>query len=73
MPVGKASIMRAASAGAKKGSTAASDGKAAKQTVITPMNSEDLQVKFISGISEKTDENNRKPVLIGDTMPDYLL
>lgn len=74
MPVGKASIMRAVSAGGKKGNAAdVRKANAAEQAVITPLDAEDVQVKFLSGASGKTDEKCRGPVRITEKLPDYLL
>lgn len=90
MPVGKASIMRAASAGSK-GTAENKTGKAAvkkstvsggkktapaaesvvKQSVLTPMNAEEIQVKFLSG--KKPEQEPGRPVRIMEELPDYLL
>ena len=78
MSVGKSSIRRAASAGTKK--TAAKTVKAVaaeaqttevKQSVLTPMDCEEIQVKFLSG--KTSAENQNRPVRLTEEMPDYLL
>lgn len=78
MSLGKASIQRAANAGKTTKTT-----KTAKTTkantasgttvdsVITPMNSEEIQVKFLSDKIPDGEEN--RPVRITDPMPDFLL
>lgn len=86
MSVGKASIKRAASAGAKK--TAASSGKSSakaasakapqtQRAVISPENTEEILVKFMIG--ETPEEKQKNAVLSGravrlnEDMPAYLL
>ena len=66
MSVGKASIKRAAGAGKPK-STAGTVNEA----VLTPMDSEQIQVKFLSGKSPLETEN--RPVRLTEAMPSYLL
>ena len=61
MSLGKASIKRAA--GAEK----AVSGK----SVISPMNAEEIQMKFLSG--KNVDKKPGEPVRITEDMPDYLL
>lgn len=39
--------------------------------MISPMNAEEIQVKFLSG--KKTDKKPGEPVRITEDMPDYLL
>lgn len=73
MSVGKASIRRAAGAGKTAGGAGnikASTGDVVK-SVVTPLDSEKIQVKFISGQSSAEKEN--RPVRLTEEMPDYLL
>ena len=42
-----------------------------KQSVLTPMNCEEIQAKFLSGKSEEEDEN--RPVRLTEDMPVHLL
>ena len=42
-----------------------------KQSVLTPMNCEEIQAKFLSGKSEAEDEN--RPVRLTEDMPVHLL
>ena len=70
MSLGKASIRRAA--GAEKAASEKAAGKnVAAESVISPMNAEEIQVKFLSG--KKIDKNPGEPVRITEDMPDYLL
>ena len=55
MPVGKGSIQRAASAGAKKTTTRK---KAVKTTVLTPQDAEELEAAFVT---EEQERANRWP------------
>ena len=76
MSVGKASIKRAASAETKK-TTDAGRGKGrasqnVKTSVVTPMDSEKLQVLFLKDKPLSEGEKNR-PVRITEELPDYLL
>lgn len=84
MSVGKASIRRAASAGVRK-TAAKAEVKAAEesvveeipkkevvQSVISPMNAEEIQVKFLSSKEMEVPDKNR-PVRITEAMPSYLL
>lgn len=66
MSVGKASIKRAASAEGKKTTT----GESTKQGVISPVNAEEIQVKFLSGKKMPEKESN---VRILEELPNYLL
>ena len=66
MSVGKASIKRAAGAGKAKSTTGT-----VNETVLTPMDSEQIQVKFLSGKSPVETEN--RPVRLTEAMPSYLL
>lgn len=83
MSVGKASIQRAAAkkTTAAKATTKTADkatGKAAAkaapekvtQSVVTPMDSQEIQLKFLSG-SKPAEEG--KPVKIAEDLPVYLL
>lgn len=76
MSVGKASIQRAASkkAPAPKKATAKTAGKASPekvvQSVVTPMDSEEIQLKFLSG-NKPAEEG--KSVKITEDLPVYLL
>lgn len=72
MSVGKASIRRAASAGTRK-STGAKAADSVAETVLTPMNADEIQVKFLSGKEPEREEDKCRPVQINDRMPDYLL
>lgn len=70
MSLGKASIRRAA--GAEKAVSGKAAGKnVTAESVISPMNAEEIQVKFLSG--EKEDKKPGEPVRITEEMPDYLL
>lgn len=70
MSLGKASIKRAA--GAEKAVSGKTTGKnVAAESVISPMNTEEIQLKFLSG--KKTDKKPGEPVRITEDMPDYLL
>lgn len=77
MSVGKASIKRAASAGTRKTAGASKTTKSAaaakdiKQSVLTPMNADEIQAKFLSG--KNAPENPNRPVRLTEDMPDYLL
>lgn len=83
MSVGKASIKRAASAGTRKTAAEASKSPAksaakaetsaaeVKTSVLTPMDCEEIQVKFLSGKS--VSENPNRPVRLTEDMPDFLL
>lgn len=70
MSLGKASIKRAAGA-EKAASRKISGEKVAAESVISPMNAEEIQLKFLSG--KKTDKKPGEPVRITEDMPDYLL
>ena len=76
MSVGKASIKRAASAETKKtAATGRRRGKAAqdvKSSVLTPMDSQELQVVFLKDKTSGEGEKNR-PIRITEELPDYLL
>lgn len=78
MAVGKSSIKRAASAGTKAGagtkktSAAAKAGTEVKTSVLTPMNSQEIQVKFLSG-KRLGEEDTRRPVRLTEEMPVHLL
>ena len=82
MSVGKESIKRAASAGAKKKTaakkttarktTAAKTAKSVKTSVLTPANSEEIQAKFISD-KAKQPESVNGPVHVTEELPIYLL
>ena len=65
MSLGRASIKRAAGA-EKAASRKISGEKVAAESVLSPMNAEEIQVKFLSG-------KNAEPVRITEDMPDYLL
>lgn len=94
MSVGKASIRRAANAGARKSAAArtgaAEAAKAAEitktgvtnagkasdqvvQSVISPMNADLLQAKFLSGNLKDSGEDTGKPVRLTENLPNYLL
>ena len=70
MSLGKASIKRAAGA-EKAASSKISGEKVAAESVISPMNAEEIQVKFLSG--KNADKKPGEPVRITEDMPDYLL
>lgn len=70
MSLGKASIKRAAGA-EKAASRKISGEKVAAESVISPMNAEEIQVKFLSG--KNADNKPGEPVRITEDMPDYLL
>ena len=70
MSLGKASIKRAAGA-EKAASRKISGEKVAAESVISPMNAEEIQVKFLSG--KNSDKKPGEPVRITEDMPDYLL
>ena len=70
MSLGKASIKRAAGA-EKAASRKISGEKMAAESVISPMNAEEIQVKFLSG--KNVDKKPGEPVRIKEDMPDYLL
>lgn len=67
MSLGKASIARAA--GAKARQTAAE--RPVKNSVLTPMNAEEIQRKFLSEPAQEEPGNG--PVQLTQKMPDYLL
>lgn len=67
MSLGKASIARAAGAKSRQGAA----GQPVKNSVLTPMNAEEIQMKFLSDASKEAPEN--KPVQLTQKMPDYLL
>lgn len=77
MSVGKSSIKRAASAGTRKTAGAAKSTKSAasakdiKQSVLTPMNADEIQAKFLSG--KNVPEQPNRPIRLTEDMPDYLL
>lgn len=74
MSVGKASIKRAASAGTRKAAgtaKTAAPAKGIKQSVLTPMNADEIQAKFLSG--KNMSEQPNRPVRLTEDMPDYLL
>lgn len=64
MAVGKASIKRASAASAKK---------AVDTLVLTPMNADELQAKFLSEKMTEEMEKSNQPVRLKDTMPSFLL
>ena len=70
MSLGKASIKRAAGA-EKAASRKISGEKVAAESVISPMNAEEIQVKFLSG--KNADKKPGEPVRITEDMPYYLL
>ena len=70
MSLGKESIKRAAGA-EKAASRKISGEKVAAESVISPMNAEEIQVKFLSG--KNADKKPGEPVRITEDMPDYLL
>ncbi len=70
MSLGRASIKRAAGA-EKAASRKISGEKVAAESVISPMNAEEIQVKFLSG--KNADKKPGEPVRITEDMPDYLL
>ncbi len=67
MSVGKASIKRAASAEGKK--TVAGEGT--KQGVISPVNAEEIQVKFLTGNKKMPEKEGNVRIL--EELPNYLL
>ncbi len=78
MSVGKASIKRAASAETKKTAskttkTKTTPSKEVKTSVLTPMNSEELQVVFLKDKTSGEAEKANRPIRITDDLPDYLL
>lgn len=76
MSVGKASIKRAASAETKKTSAAKKTGNTAKNvksSVLTPMNSEELQVVFLKEKASADGGKTNRPIRITEELPDYLL
>lgn len=77
MSVGKSSIKRAASAGTRKTAGTAktvrstASAKDIKQSVLTPMNADEIQAKFLSG--KIVPEQPNRPIRLTEDMPDYLL
>lgn len=77
MSVGKASIRRAASAGSRKtagtvkGAESAASANSIKQSVLTPMDADEIQAKFLSG--KNIPEVPNRPIRLTEDMPDYLL
>ena len=78
MSVGKASIKRAASAGTKKTAAKAvtstvigNPSEEVKKAILTPMNPEEIQVKFLS--KKSPEEKSNRPVRLTEDMTDYLL
>ena len=73
MSVGKASIRRAAGAGKTPGGAGntKTSSRGVRESVVTPLDSEKIQVKFISGQASAEKEN--RPVRLTEEMPDYLL
>lgn len=70
MAVGKASLKRASAANAKNTSGAE---KAVETLVLTPMNADELQAKFLSEKLTEEMEKSNQPVRLKDTMPSFLL
>lgn len=78
MSLGKASIMRAANAGTRKSAGKAANTvvqaeKSVAESVISPMNTEEIQVKFLSGNTSGQEDKQEGPVRITEKLPDYLL
>lgn len=78
MSLGKASIRRAVNAesrNTRKEAKAVEKGAAGDITrsVISPMNADEIQLKFLSGNTPEQRERTNGPVRINDRMPDYLL
>lgn len=73
MSLGKASIRRAASAGTRSPRAKAAGADVLADAVISPVNAEEIQVKFLSGNAAGQEENKKGPVHITEKLPDYLL
>ena len=67
MSLGKASIRRASAAGKKK----VVEHTAENSAVVTPVDTEEVQAKFIS--KEVKEESTQRPVRLTEEMPTYLL
>lgn len=67
MAVGKASILRAVNAETKK----TADTGEIRESVISPMNSKEIQVKFFGDKAKQAKPG--APVRINEELPEYLL